>query len=144
MPELYPSNGTYIIYNRVLSPNGKQLAMTFNGNGQSITATPLNAQDTKQQWVVQRYGPGRTGGSVYEIKPVENRNLEAGGSNNGTIVTIPVGSYVFSIYQHDTGYLIKNGDRRYPWALSPAAGGSSVIASSDSADEKQRWWFQPV
>ncbi|KAF8754792.1 hypothetical protein RHS01_05845 [Rhizoctonia solani] len=127
MPELYPQNGTYIIYNRVQSPQGQQLALTFNGDRQDITGTPLDASNTKQH-----------------LKPVDNQNLEAGGSNKGTIITLPVGAYVFSIYQDDTGYLIKNGNRQYPWTFSPALDGSPVTSVSDSVDEKQRWWFRPV
>ncbi|GAB1522841.1 hypothetical protein RhiTH_005966 [Rhizoctonia solani] len=144
MPELYPQNGTYIIYNRVQSPQGQQLALTFNGDRQDITGTPLDVNNTKQHWVLRRYGPDRFGGSVYELKPVDNHNLEAGGSNKGTIITLPVGAYVFSIYQDDTGYLIKNGNRQYPWTFSPASDGSPVTSVSDSVDEKQRWWFRPV
>ncbi|QRW20988.1 hypothetical protein RhiXN_05977 [Rhizoctonia solani] len=132
MPELYPQNGTYIIYNRVQSPQGQQLALTFNGDRQDITGTPLDASNTKQHWVLRRYGPDRFGGSVYELKPVDNQNLEAGGSNKGTIITLPLAP------------IIKNGNRQYPWTFSPASDGSPVTSVSDSVDEKQRWWFRPV
>ncbi|CAE6532253.1 unnamed protein product [Rhizoctonia solani] len=111
-PEYYPISGTYFIYNRVQNPGGQRLALTFNGDHESITVTPVQADKRTQQksdsgiqWVVQRYGPDTSGGSVYELKPVDNQALEAGGSSNGTIITLPVGGYVFSIYRDDTGYL---------------------------------------
>jgi hypothetical protein len=44
-----PEPGTYVIYNRVLSVNGEKLAMTFNGDQQSITVTKLDSWNTKQR-----------------------------------------------------------------------------------------------
>ena len=34
-------NGDYVIYNRVLDPNGQKLAITFQGNGEYATLEPL-------------------------------------------------------------------------------------------------------
>ncbi len=36
-----PSAGNYIIYNRVLSPSGQKLAITFHGDGQFATVEPF-------------------------------------------------------------------------------------------------------
>lgn len=36
-----PANGTYVIYNRVLSPTGDKLALSYNGENQYVTAEPL-------------------------------------------------------------------------------------------------------
>ncbi|CAE6532252.1 unnamed protein product [Rhizoctonia solani] len=143
-PEYHPISGTYIIYNRVQNSGGQRLALTFNGDGQAITATPVQADLLTQQWVVQRYGPDTSGGSVYELKPVNNQGLETGQSSNGTVITLPARGYVFSIYRDETGYLIKNGHRQNPWSLRSATNASQIIFTSDSTDEKQRWHFHLV
>ena len=44
-----PKPGTFIIYNRVLNSKGQRLALTFNGNKQSITVTPLDVSNIKQR-----------------------------------------------------------------------------------------------
>lgn len=36
-----PNPGTYYIVNRVLSPAGQKLALTFNGERNTVTVTPL-------------------------------------------------------------------------------------------------------
>lgn len=36
-----PSPGTYYIVNRVLSPDGRKLALTFNGERNTVTVTAL-------------------------------------------------------------------------------------------------------
>ena len=36
-----PSAGNYIIYNRVLSPTGQKLAITFHGDNQFATVEPF-------------------------------------------------------------------------------------------------------
>ena len=35
-----PEPGTYVIVNRVLSPEGDKLAITFNGEGNALTVDP--------------------------------------------------------------------------------------------------------
>jgi len=35
-----PSEGTYVIANRILSPSGQELAITFNGENHATTLTP--------------------------------------------------------------------------------------------------------
>ena len=35
------ANGDYVIYNRVLDEAGQQLAITYQGNGEYVTAEPL-------------------------------------------------------------------------------------------------------
>jgi hypothetical protein len=40
-----PSAGDYVIYNRVLSPTGEKLALSFNGQNQTVTVKPLDKGD---------------------------------------------------------------------------------------------------
>ncbi len=35
------NQGTYYIVNRMLSPSGQKLALTFNGENNTVTVTPL-------------------------------------------------------------------------------------------------------
>jgi CCL2 lectin-like len=37
-----PAAGNYVIYNRVLSPTGDKLAITFNGQNANATVQPLS------------------------------------------------------------------------------------------------------
>lgn len=53
MSKLAP--GTYIIVNRVLSPNDEMLAITFNGRGKTATVTPTTAATSAQRWVIKDY-----------------------------------------------------------------------------------------
>ena len=39
IPMSKPAAGTYVIVNRVLSPKGEKLAITFNGQGHAATVT---------------------------------------------------------------------------------------------------------
>ena len=41
--------GTYYIWSRVENAKGQRLAMTFNGNKQPITVTPLDTSNSKQR-----------------------------------------------------------------------------------------------
>lgn len=43
-----PAAGTYRIVNRVLSPTGDKLAITYNGQGSAATVTPSTASDDTQ------------------------------------------------------------------------------------------------
>jgi hypothetical protein len=47
MSKLAP--GTYIIVNRVLSPEDEMLAITFNGQGKTATVTPTTAASGAQR-----------------------------------------------------------------------------------------------
>jgi hypothetical protein len=43
-----PAAGTYYIVNRVTSPTGEDLAITFNGQGNVATVTPLTRADSQK------------------------------------------------------------------------------------------------
>jgi len=42
-----PPAGTYIIYNRVLSPTGQKLAITFQGDDQFATVEPFERRNNQ-------------------------------------------------------------------------------------------------
>ena len=42
-----PSAGNYIIYNRVLSPTGEKLAITFHGENQFVTVEPVTSDNNQ-------------------------------------------------------------------------------------------------
>jgi len=42
-----PAQGTYIIYNRVLSASGEILAITFNGVNNTLTVTPKTGAESQ-------------------------------------------------------------------------------------------------
>lgn len=42
-----PAPGSYIIYNRALSPSGEKLAITFVGQGNTLTVTPKTNSTTQ-------------------------------------------------------------------------------------------------
>ncbi|CUA75225.1 hypothetical protein RSOLAG22IIIB_11581 [Rhizoctonia solani] len=136
------ANGTYIIINRVLSPQGQRLAMTFNGANQAVTGTPVGAQNNNQQWAITRFGAGVLGASTYELKPVSSQNLETG-QGSGNIVTLPIGGYIFSIYKDDFGYIVQDSNRHNTWALENATAGSRVVFPGSLGD-RQRWYFHNI
>lgn len=43
-----PAPGTYYIINRVLSPTGDKLAITSNGQGKTVTLTPMKNLPSQQ------------------------------------------------------------------------------------------------
>ena len=43
-----PTDGTYIIVNRVLSANGTRLAISFNGEGKSATLAPASSDPAQR------------------------------------------------------------------------------------------------
>ncbi|KAF9497764.1 hypothetical protein BDN71DRAFT_1429204 [Pleurotus eryngii] len=59
-----PNPGTYYIVNRVLSPAGQKLALTFNGVWNTVTLTP--------QWCIRNYYSGAT----QSVSPASESHLE--------------------------------------------------------------------
>ncbi|KAJ2919756.1 hypothetical protein MD484_g655, partial [Candolleomyces efflorescens] len=128
--------GTYYIWSRVENAKGQRLAMTFNGNKQPITVTPLDTSNSKQRWVIQDYKGDSRG--LQHVKPKDDQTLEAGWGE--TIYTLPVGNYVWGITQ-DNGYVIKDGDKSISWSINDASNGVPVVPIKGSTGEKQRWVF---
>ncbi|KAG8772803.1 hypothetical protein FRC12_002882 [Ceratobasidium sp. 428] len=131
-----PPPDTYIIYNRVLGASGRRLAMTFNGDKQPITVTPLDPSNVKQHWVIEDYDS-----HTQHVKPRERQDLEAGWGES--IYTLPLGNYVWNITS-DNGYVIKDGGRSIMWSINSATDKVSVVPIADSTGEKQRWVFHKV
>ncbi|KAH7335381.1 hypothetical protein B0J17DRAFT_669920 [Rhizoctonia solani] len=135
--------GVYTIYNRVLSPDGQRLAMTFNGKDEPITVTPLDTSASRQRWVVENYGYDRRRATTLQhVKPQVDRELEAGWGK--TIVVLPIGNYVWGITKDGSAYTIKDGDKQISWSIHSATQGAEVVPVQDVTGEKQRWIFHKV
>ncbi len=101
-----------MIVNRILSPSGDELAITYNGQGNAATVTKrtdsaaqkvstparLSNIDNRFQWVVQDYD-GRT----QSVSPSSATNLQAAWGS-GYVTVLPAGSYVWTIRSSPTGY----------------------------------------
>ncbi|CAE6401441.1 unnamed protein product [Rhizoctonia solani] len=135
--------GVYIIYNRVLSPTGQRLAMTFNGTGEPITVAPLDTSSANQHWVIENYGYDRRRATTLQhVRPQTDQELEAGWGES--IVVLPVGNYVWGITKDGSAYAIKDGDKQISWSIHSAIQGSNVVPVQDATGEKQRWIFHKV
>ncbi|KZP02658.1 hypothetical protein FIBSPDRAFT_969741 [Athelia psychrophila] len=129
--------GTYVIYNRVLSPLGEKLAITFNGSNQGATVKALANGDASQQWII-----GGPIGDAQPISPASPSGLQAGWGDG--VVVLPAGNYVWSIKSSSDGYTIQDGGKTQNWNLQSATVASKVAISADNGNEKYRWIFQRV
>ncbi|CCO37692.1 hypothetical protein BN14_11851 [Rhizoctonia solani AG-1 IB] len=135
--------GVYIIYNRVLSPTGQRLAMTFNETDEPITVTPLDPSSPNQRWVIENYEYDQQRATTLQhVKPQMNQELEAGWGES--IVVLPAGDYVWGITKDGSAYTIKDGDKEISWSIHSAIQGSNVVPVQDATGEKQRWIFHQV
>jgi hypothetical protein len=133
-----PPAGSYVIYNRVLSPTGDKLAITFGGQGKNLTVTPLTNAST-QIWQIG------SGTGTQTVVPASNTGLQVGWGNPGPVPLTP-GGYVWTIRTGDNGYTIQDGGKTASWNLPSATGNSDVaITPGDQAtNEKYRWIFASV
>ncbi|EGN94203.1 hypothetical protein SERLA73DRAFT_144703 [Serpula lacrymans var. lacrymans S7.3] len=132
-----PSAGTYVIYNRVLDASGRKLAITYNGEGNYATATPLSNGDL-QKWIIRDFDP-----QTQSVTPATNSGLQAGWGSEGVEV-LPAGNYVWTIRSSDSGYTIKDGGVTVNWGLGTAVEGQKIAIGSDTGNEKQRWILERV
>jgi len=130
-----PADGTYVIVNRVLSPNDEKLAITFNGEGNTATVTPLSSSPS-QRWIVKNYDA-----KTQSVTPVSATNLQAGWGS-GVVTVIPAGGYVWTLRSSDTGYTIQDGGVTVFWGVANASSGGPVTIGSGTGNEKQRWFFE--
>ncbi|KAG8882828.1 hypothetical protein FRB97_004404 [Tulasnella sp. 331] len=133
-----PADSTYYIINRVLSPTGEKLVITYNGQNQAATVTPMAANDAKQQWKIQDYDA-----NTQYVIPVSHPNEQAAWGA-GFMTVLPAGGYVWNIRSSDGGYTIHDGGVTNVWGVLTANGGQSVTISHDGPREGQRWIFQKV
>ncbi|KAF9795706.1 hypothetical protein IEO21_11077 [Rhodonia placenta] len=129
-----PSAGTYIIYNRVLSPTGEKLAFTFTGQNKTQTVTPLSNNET-QKWIIKDYNS-----NTQTISPESNANLQAAWGDQGVTV-LPAGAYVWVIRSTDSGYTIQDGKQTVYWGVADAVDNANVTITAGTGNEKQRWIF---
>ncbi|KAG9224206.1 hypothetical protein CCMSSC00406_0004705 [Pleurotus cornucopiae] len=92
-----PNPGTYYIVNRVLSPAGQKLALTFNGERNTVTVTPL-VNATNQAWCIRNY----YGGATQSVSPASKSRLEIG-MGPGIIRVLPPGGYVWTLRNTSSG-----------------------------------------
>ncbi|KAG8736431.1 hypothetical protein FRC12_017610 [Ceratobasidium sp. 428] len=131
-----PEPGVYCIYNRVLSESGHQLAMTYNGDNQPITVTPLDSMNTAQHWMIENYNENQF------VIPRANPDLKANWEES-VMYTRAGGHPCWTILQ-DKGYFIQDGRRTTFWSIDDADDGATVRALHNAIGEKQRWIFYKV
>jgi hypothetical protein len=118
-----PADGNYYIIQRVLSPTGDKLAVTSNGQGQSVTLTPL-ANSASQQWNITRYNT-----DCQSIYPSGVTNLQLG-------PTITGGGFIALLQPSNYNYQIRGPS----YAIRVADGGPVMWSvSSATADSKVAW-----
>ncbi|KIO21171.1 hypothetical protein M407DRAFT_10511 [Tulasnella calospora MUT 4182] len=129
-------DGTYYIINRVESPNGERLCITFNGEGQPPTVTAKRSDSAEQKWRITTFSDGRT----QSIVPAANTGLECAWGP-GVVTVLTPGQYVWTIRSSEGGYTIKDGGETQVWGLNVANVGSQIAIGNDTELERQRWTF---
>ncbi|KAF5347773.1 hypothetical protein D9756_010311 [Leucocoprinus leucothites] len=130
-----PAAGNYYIINRVLSPAGKDLSITFKGQNQYATVTALSDSDQNQVWVIRD-----AGAATQSISPASNPNLQVGWGSSGAMV-LPPGGYVWTIAQVavDT-YTIQDGGRTAFWGVTNATENEGIkIVAGNANDWRNQW-----
>ncbi|KDQ26460.1 hypothetical protein PLEOSDRAFT_1043947 [Pleurotus ostreatus PC15] len=132
-----PNPGTYYIVNRVLSPAGQKLALTFNGERNTVTVTPLSSFHS--QWCIRNYYDGAT----QSVSPASKSRLEIG-MGPGTIRVLPPGAYVWTLRNTPSGATIQDGAVTVFWGLSDANIDQEVAFGDEDERGNQRWILIPV
>jgi len=132
-----PPAGNYLIYNRVLSPTGQKLAITFQGADQYATVEPFG-YNKSQVWKLQDYDA-----YTQAIVPVEATSLQAAWGDQGVKV-IEAGNYVWAVRDGDEGYTIQDGDLTAEWGITKGYAGEKITIGKDYGVPNQRWVFEKV
>jgi len=153
-----PSDGSYTIYNRVLSPTGAKLAITYGGHlNESLTVSPLTRSSGQVvcafnlviilyidchvclQWIL-------SGGSntTSNIIPNDGSNNQIGGGSNRTLVVLSPGGYEWKLTGSDEGFVVQNGDSTEFWSLPSAQDGATVTTTGNDLGIQSRWVFEKV
>jgi len=134
-----PSDGSYTIYNRVLSPTGAKLAITYGGHlNESLTVSPLT-RSSGQVWIL-RGGSNTTS----NITPNDGSNNQIGGGSNRTLVVLSPGGYEWKLTGSDEGFVVQNGDSTEFWSLPSAQDGATVTTTGNDLGIQSRWVFEKV
>ncbi|THH31743.1 hypothetical protein EUX98_g2419 [Antrodiella citrinella] len=131
-----PAPGRYVIYNRVLSPSGQKLAMSYKNGDSGATVTALNYAPY-QVWEVQNYD-SRT----QSISP-QGTNLQCAWGD-GFISVLPAGGYVWVIIGNDDGYTIQDGGESNSWGVDSAVDSHLVNIGQPTGSVQQRWIFEKM
>ncbi|KAF9554207.1 hypothetical protein CPC08DRAFT_766895 [Agrocybe pediades] len=132
-----PSPGSYVIYNRVLSPNGEKLAITFNGQNNTLIVTPKN-DSPGQIFNLSNYDA-----NTMFFVPQSNSGLQVAWGNAGA-TPMTAGLYVWTIRSTPSGYTIQDGGVTQNWHLDVADRNSLVAIAPDQGSERYRWVVEPV
>ncbi|KAG9224205.1 hypothetical protein CCMSSC00406_0004704 [Pleurotus cornucopiae] len=132
------NQGTYYIVNHMLSPSGQKLALTFNGENNTVTVTPLiNA--TNQAWAIKDYGDGKT----QSVSPVSSPHLQIG-MGSGVIKVLSAGGYVWTLRSTPSGATIQDGGVTVFWGLAHVQVDQPVTFGREAENANQRWVMTPA
>jgi len=132
-----PPAGDYVIYNRVLSPTGQKLAITFHGNNKNVTVRPW-ASTTNQVWTLEDYDR-----KTQSVSPKNAGRLQAAWGDN-VVQVMNAGGYVWTIRGSNSGYTIQDGGVTVHWGVASATNGASVSIGKDAGGPDQRWVLEQV
>ncbi|KAG2005032.1 hypothetical protein CC2G_003530 [Coprinopsis cinerea AmutBmut pab1-1] len=139
-PAVTLSAGNYIIYNRVLSPRGEKLALTYPGRQRTpVTVSPLDGS-SEQAWILRSYD---SNSNTWTISPVGSPNSQIGWGAGNVPVVLPPNNYVWTLTLTSGGYNIQDGKRTVSWSLNNATAGEEVSIGAD-ATFSGRWVIEKV
>jgi len=132
-----PAAGRYFIYNRVLSPSGQKLAITFKKDAEGAVVTGLNFAPS-QIWDVKDFDD-----KTQSISPDGDNKLQAAWGD-GFISVKPAGNFVWVVRSSDQGFTIKDGRETNNWGLDNAVEGHLVNIGKPKDVPEQHWVFEKV
>ncbi|KAG2005031.1 hypothetical protein CC2G_003529 [Coprinopsis cinerea AmutBmut pab1-1] len=131
-----PALRRYVIYSRVLSPDGEKLAITWSGRrNASLKLTTLD-HTPKQIWVV-------SDSVMPAFSPDVARGLEVGRGDGNTLVVFPPGGHRWVLEPSPDGYAIRDQARRVCWSV-PHPVVNSRISIGNDAGLLSRWVLERV
>ncbi|PPQ68409.1 hypothetical protein CVT26_006081 [Gymnopilus dilepis] len=133
-----PAPGCYAIYNRVLSPTGEKLAITYNGKGNTLTVTPFRNNSDSQIWQISNYDS-----NTQAVVPNNDGSLQVGWGNAGAVV-LPAHAYVWTIRSGYDGFTIQDGGKTQNWHLNNATDNALVAIAPDQGSERYRWVLEEL
>ncbi|KAG2038680.1 hypothetical protein BDR03DRAFT_954059 [Suillus americanus] len=132
-----PASGTYIIANRVPSPNDERLVITFNGPDQPLTVK-ARSDCPSQHWIIQDYDA-----NTQSVTPVSAATHQvAWGTGHATV--LPAYGYVWTIRYTNTGYTIQDGGVTAFWGVADVVDNATVTIGPGTGNENQRWFLEGV